>query len=508
MQKWIRLWMVLAVLLGIAALYRSAQMKVTNEKATAGAVLTLEDGWQTDDMESGSELRYECQIPTDSESGRYVLYIQSYWLNYQVEAEGKAVYVHTLDMVDGYTHLITLPGGLAGKSLTVRFTGIDAQNMVSVRQSDMYLGDRSDIYSMILQESLYALLFLVLAVLMGTFTITLGIFLRKKLNREMDRGLISLGLFILCAGLWIVTDSKLLLLVTEKTSGISLISFLAFLLMPLPLLQFTRRMLGGHERGFGVLSGLYMLIFLFYAGNYCLNLISGIVLIFTEHLLSVGTMFLILWYGIGEMRREKDWKILLVVFGYVIFCVGSVLALLLFYLGNFTAYSIAYALGILGFIFCLTASAATELYQQIQENANLAVYTRLAYRDLMTGMGNRTAFMEEQEKDAGFDGPVAYLMMDANDLKKVNDTFGHHAGDRLLILVSECIRQAVGELGKCYRIGGDEFVVSFKSVTQAQVQECQERVQKEAAAKSQEQQFPVSIAAGFAWAGSGKKNLE
>ncbi|MCF0146592.1 MAG: GGDEF domain-containing protein, partial [Eubacterium sp.] len=56
------------------------------------------------------------------------------------------------------------------------------------------------------------------------------------------------------------------------------------------------------------------------------------------------------------------------------------------------------------------------------------------------------------------------VVVDINDLKTVNDTWGHGAGDELITGVSDCIRKAFeDEQSACYRLGGDEFAVITRS---------------------------------------------
>jgi diguanylate cyclase (GGDEF)-like protein len=54
---------------------------------------------------------------------------------------------------------------------------------------------------------------------------------------------------------------------------------------------------------------------------------------------------------------------------------------------------------------------------------------------------------------------VTLLLLDLNGFKHFNDTFGHPAGDDLLALLGSQLKQAVGEDGTAYRVGGDEFAV-------------------------------------------------
>lgn len=85
---------------------------------------------------------------------------------------------------------------------------------------------------------------------------------------------------------------------------------------------------------------------------------------------------------------------------------------------------------------------------------------KISLTDDMTGLFNRRAFEEDcvriQEDDLA--SRTTILMMDVNGLKKVNDTCGHMAGDELIIGAAKCILTSMGEYGRIYRTGGDEFV--------------------------------------------------
>lgn len=67
--------------------------------------------------------------------------------------------------------------------------------------------------------------------------------------------------------LWILTDSKFLLLFTQKSGVIELVSFLAFFTLAIPLLSFTKRMFTGKEKLFGIMQCLFAAML----GLYCLN---------------------------------------------------------------------------------------------------------------------------------------------------------------------------------------------------------------------------------------------
>lgn len=87
----------------------------------------------------------------------------------------------------------------------------------------------------------------------------------------------------------------------------------------------------------------------------------------------------------------------------------------------------------------------------------------IATTDSLTGLENRLAFDDFLAKISAEDDDSisewVLLMIDVNGLKYTNDTFGHLAGDALIIAAAHAIVNAYGHHGKCFRVGGDEFVV-------------------------------------------------
>lgn len=95
--------------------------------------------------------------------------------------------------------------------------------------------------------------------------------------------------------------------------------------------------------------------------------------------------------------------------------------------------------------------------------ARQAVSAHQATHDPLTGLANRTLLFERLELElrrlSRSGGAVLVAYLDVNNLKVVNDTGGHAAGDRLLCTVAERLSQAVRDVDTVARIGGDEFVV-------------------------------------------------
>jgi diguanylate cyclase (GGDEF)-like protein len=86
-----------------------------------------------------------------------------------------------------------------------------------------------------------------------------------------------------------------------------------------------------------------------------------------------------------------------------------------------------------------------------------------AYRDALTGLYNRRLLDEQLpkmlEQCAAGQTPLCVVGIDLDHFKKVNDTLGHAAGDRLLRDIGQLIRSAVREKDMAFRVGGDEFLI-------------------------------------------------
>jgi diguanylate cyclase (GGDEF)-like protein len=89
--------------------------------------------------------------------------------------------------------------------------------------------------------------------------------------------------------------------------------------------------------------------------------------------------------------------------------------------------------------------------------------SRLAHRDQLTGLANRTLMRDRLQQAmhmaARHAEHVAIFMLDIDGFKQINDSLGHADGDALLVVVAERLRGAVRESDTVARYGGDEFVV-------------------------------------------------
>jgi diguanylate cyclase (GGDEF)-like protein len=103
----------------------------------------------------------------------------------------------------------------------------------------------------------------------------------------------------------------------------------------------------------------------------------------------------------------------------------------------------------------LAAAASADVELRVQA----AEQRRAARTDALTGLGNRRALADAIE-DALRDGHELFLgLIDLDGFKAYNESFGHPAGDDLLVRLAQRLRQAIAASGQAFRMGGDEFCV-------------------------------------------------
>ena len=84
----------------------------------------------------------------------------------------------------------------------------------------------------------------------------------------------------------------------------------------------------------------------------------------------------------------------------------------------------------------------------------------MAVYDNMTLLENRNAYeLRLQKIVSNPPHRLTFILFDVDNLKIINDTYGHVVGDQIIYLSAQCIREVFEEVGSCYRSGGDEFCV-------------------------------------------------
>ncbi|HSV32005.1 MAG TPA: PAS domain S-box protein [Atribacteraceae bacterium] len=144
-------------------------------------------------------------------------------------------------------------------------------------------------------------------------------------------------------------------------------------------------------------------------------------------------------------------------------------------------------------------SGVVELRLDITERKEQEEKIRyLTFHDTLTGLYNRLFFEAELSRlDTPRQLPMTVIIGDINGLKLVNDAFGHAEGDRLLLRISDILKQSCRREDILARWGGDEFIMLLSQTSTTIARNIVERI-RESCRHSDHFPIPVSIALGTA----------
>lgn len=116
----------------------------------------------------------------------------------------------------------------------------------------------------------------------------------------------------------------------------------------------------------------------------------------------------------------------------------------------------------------------------LEFKAYLDVCEEAAFTDHLTGLANRRRFERQLEREVGrvmrFGHPFTLLMIDIDNFKNLNDTFGHDAGDDAIRRISRVLREGTRGIDLAARIGGEEFAVLLVETSRSAGVEVAERL--------------------------------
>ncbi|PTN11500.1 diguanylate cyclase [Nitrosomonas aestuarii] len=156
-----------------------------------------------------------------------------------------------------------------------------------------------------------------------------------------------------------------------------------------------------------------------------------------------------------------------------------------------------------GTLFLQKLSAMTAI--AVENCLNQQRLKEISYQDVLTQVYNRRYFdlrlNDEIARSIRRDDDLTCMFLDVDHFKKINDTYGHQAGDQVLISLVSQIKNQVRACDIVARYGGEEFVVALPATTLPIAHEIAERLRQTASStmhRVQGRQFQISISIGIA----------
>ena len=148
-----------------------------------------------------------------------------------------------------------------------------------------------------------------------------------------------------------------------------------------------------------------------------------------------------------------------------------------------------------------------RINNSIEALENIHIITNHANRDYLTGLYNRRYFYQDMQEYLAFatqnSEPFAIAMLDIDNFKTINDTYGHDEGDRVITALADILRSSTKPTDLVARFGGEEFCVVLKNSSSQEALEILENIRATVAKhrfmskKKEEISFSISIGVSF-----------
>lgn len=137
----------------------------------------------------------------------------------------------------------------------------------------------------------------------------------------------------------------------------------------------------------------------------------------------------------------------------------------------------------------------------------MQTYAENLYKDQLSGLFNRRYLNGILEKhNAGDSTPLYGIMLDINDFKKINDTFGHNTGDRAICAMGDVLFTSIPNGAIPVRYAGDEFVVLLPDADEEQTRATVEEIHRGLARFSESGAEPFELGASAGYTGFGPED--
>ena len=298
-------------------------------------------------------------------------------------------------------------------------------------------------------------------ILIITFGVLIIIFWAVARNyTQIDSSAFYFGIFTIALGFWTLkeTDAMDLLMIQHATT--SVFSYVCLMLMPVPMTLFVKSGLFNEDRF--IWKILYAASFVV---NGCLIIfqMAGVMdlkeSVIALHLLVFADLLYLIIGIINDIRlRGLTSRARTNLIGITAFTLSIIARVIIYYLnrGSQEEAEFITKLAMLLYLIIMLIDIINDIIQQMDKGRKAVYFEEMATHDVMTGLFSRMAFESDRHN---MKVGQAYLLVsfDLNNLKPVNDTYGHKAGDEYITSAANILREIFPASAKCYRMGGDEF---------------------------------------------------
>jgi diguanylate cyclase len=451
-------------------LYIDKNYTLNNSLVATDDIIPFHTGWEFTDEHTLTNILPE-KLPQNA-----ALFIPTNRQNLKVYIGDELLYEYSPEQYTPFHsflgqawNIVDLPQNITSRQITLVITS--SYNILP-DVSSISLGEKTSIFLSLLQRNISVFFFCIVAGLAGILFIIIALWMYHKKTHLNQKSFLFMGIFLLFCSLWIFTDSNLPQFFFSNTVWVYYLSFFTFILMPIPLLIYIQEVCTHGCKFFNTMCYIFFLLFIINLTLFATDILPLEGSLPLVHAAIIVSIIGILYYIILERFRYHNPAITSLLYGLCILGAVAVLCIILMAVNIDYLYAAFFRGGIFLFLLILCQDILKKYNELIQSQIQSETYKKLAFTDILTGLNNRAAY----ERDLAFYNesltyslPFTVIVLDINNLKYCNDTFGHECGDQLIIAASKCLDSVFHKIGKCYRIGGDEFVILIKNYSESEI---------------------------------------
>lgn len=402
--------------------------------------------------------------------------------------------------------LINLPAKYEGQELKLQMTV--AENNAFSQLDHLRIYEWENIYRAILTENRIPLFVGCFLTVFGLVTCIITAFALIYSTKYLK--ILCVSVFSICMGLWTLCYYNVILIFSLPLYSICLLEYLALYLAPIPLILYLREdVLMLKQKYMHTLYRILLVIQI--AATSCMIGLHMVDLVHCAATLKYMQVLIVcnLIYAIIvetiNLKTSRNLTHRLFLIGMLILSGCVVYDLLYYNIDRYLGLSILpvkgiSSLGLVAFIFILFVTFYINMTQRIMQEAERSFLIQSAYTDELTQIHNRRYCIEYMNRiKSSEELNYTVFCFDLNNLKYVNDTFGHAKGDILIKSAAEVIAKTFGSHGIVARMGGDEFIAIAETSDASATAAMMNAFQQNIAHKNQEiPNLNMSIACGYA----------
>lgn len=478
--------------------------------------ISLKD-FRFDTVSKGDIILMQRQLPDDWQALEGTLRIHIEQAALEVFIDGQLIYEYGYDRYrEGKTigtgyQFIDFPDSYKGRTLIIKL--LVTEDNVFSQISPVRIYNWKNAYQAVITENRIPMFLGCFLLIFGIVTGVITIIMLAVSTRFLK--IFCVSMFSICMGLWTLCYYDILLVFSIPLYSISLLEYISLYLLPIPMTVYMHSDVMALENKF--LKALYwplliiQLIFIIISmalhTTDTLHLAATLKYMHIIIMCSLAYFFMVLIFNLNTKKIKN--KFFLGGMLFIIICIAYDLAgyCMNRYTGHnpFSLKGVS-SIGVTVFVFIMIIAFYMDITKKALQETERNMLLKSAYTDDLTQLNNRRYCKEYMHK-INKDQLSCYTIFcfDLNNLKVMNDTYGHARGDTLIKNAASVILQTFGSYGTVARMGGDEFAAVLEISDDKKIQMLVAKLHENIDKKNKEiPGLGMSIAYGYA---CGKNNI-